>query len=227
MVEWGPTYFYRYKTGGFYATRTDRADERRIRDCRRVMKTRHGNCGEKSSLCATWLLENRTGNDVILRVSASTYDHAWVVYDHNAPDWDGVIDHLSDDAVVVDGWTGDYYPAKEPFSVLNAFRYGGPPNPFQVTVRYNILNASGNISVKEHVRLRDWTESFSPHFRLAYAGQPPSTYEPEGSTALRYYSTSYVRGCWDPLFHREEQAIRRALAHVSAEFQALTAHEDD
>jgi hypothetical protein len=139
-----------------------------------------------------------------------------VVLGHNAPHWDGTIANLSDDAVVVDGWTGDYYQAKEPFSVLNAFRYGGPPNPFQTTVRYNIQNASGNIKVVEHVRWRDWAESFSPHFRLACADHPTNTYEPQGSYLLRVRQAGTWKDARDNRGWDEAKAIQYALLHLAA-----------
>jgi hypothetical protein len=210
MVQWGDNYF-RAATQRFFDEITDRKDEERVRNCRRAMKTRHGNCGEKSSVCATWLLENRPGHEVILWVNGGTaYDHAWVVFDHNAPNWDGTIANLGSDAVVVDGWTGDYYQAKHPLR----YWHGGGANPFQITVRHNILNASGNIKVGERVRRRDWTESFSPHFRLAYAEQGPSTYEPQGSYLLRTYMAKVLRSAkkddgWD-----EARAIQAALADM-------------
>jgi hypothetical protein len=185
MGQWGDDYFRSYTPNGFYSTVTGREDEMRIRSVRRVVKTRHGNCSEKSAVCATWLLENRPGNENIHWVGGSNYDHAWVVYDHNAPTWDGVISHLDSDAVVVDGWTGDYYQAKHPFK----FWHGGGANPFQLTVRNNVDNASGNIYTMEHVKPRDWTESFSPHFTLAVADQPPSNYETVGSSLLRMYTS--------------------------------------
>jgi hypothetical protein len=49
----------------------------------------------------------------------------------------------SSDAVV-DGWTGDYYQGRHP---LRSW-HGGGGNPFQVTVRHNILRADGNIKVQ-------------------------------------------------------------------------------
>src|SRR5262249_54905009 len=131
------------------------------------------------------------------------YDHGWVVYDHNAPHWLGTIATLSDDAVVVDGWTGDYYQAKQPFNFLN----GGLANPFQLTVPYNINNASGNIRATDHVQPRDWAESFSPNFKLAYAAQHPSTYEPQGSTALRLLSPSFTRTIRDAGLN-EQQGVQ-------------------
>src|SRR5262245_51165445 len=67
MNVWGEEFFSRYTPNGFFNTRvTTREDEERIRLCRRVVKTRHGNCSEKSALCATWLLENSGGNENIL-----------------------------------------------------------------------------------------------------------------------------------------------------------------
>jgi hypothetical protein len=211
MVRWGEDYFKKHTKDGFFGRICDRKDEARIRNCRRVVKTRHGNCGEKSAVCATWLLENRGGNENILWVQGNPfYDHAWVVFDHDAPYWDGVIAHLSSHAVVVDGWTGDYYQAKHP----HKFWHGGLANFFQITVRNNILNASGNISIMEHVKPRDWATSFSPSFRLEYAEQPPSTYEPENAHLLRLFGTDTLKiardwGRWD-----ETKAIKGVLREV-------------
>jgi hypothetical protein len=221
MVQWGERYFKQYTDGGFFDDISRYEDEMRVRSCRRVVKTRHGNCMEKSALCATWLLENRTGNEIILWVGGKNYDHAWVVYDHDSPGWDGTIANLSGDAVVVDGWTGDYYQAKHP----HKFWHGGLANPFQLTVRNNVLNASGNISVTEHVQPRDWAESFSPHFKLAFADQPPSTYERDGSYLLRALKPSGLadlrdRG-WD-----EGKALQMALDHMSDEYEHFELADD-
>jgi hypothetical protein len=212
MNSWGEDYFFNSTPGGFFNShRSAFKDEPRIRNCRRVIKTRHGNCNEKASVCATWLLENSRGNQVILWVYGGTaYDHAWVVYGHPDPYWNGVIDQLSSDAVVVDGWTGDYYQAKHPLR----YWHGGAANPFQITVRHRILNIDGNIRLKEHVHWRDWATSFSPHFRLAFAHRHPSTYEPLGSHLLRVYGdlkTVRDKDGWD-----EAQAIQFALDHLLA-----------
>jgi hypothetical protein len=211
MAQWGYDYFDKYTPGGFFGRVSNREDESRIRHCRRAVKTGHGNCGEKSSLCATWLLENSSGNEVILWVNGGTaYDHAWVVFDHPDPHWNGVIDQLSSDAVVVDGWTGDYYQARHP----TRYWHGGAANPFQITVRHNILNASGSIGVSEHVRWRDWTESFSPWFRLADAHRPPSEYEPQGSHLLRTAPRHFLTLNRDHHQWDEAKAIEDALNHV-------------
>ena len=220
MVRWGDDYFRKHN-GGFFDEISRSKDEMRIRCCRRVMKTRHGNCGEKSAVCATWLLENRPGNEVILWVSGKNYDHAWVVYDHYSQGWDGVVANLSGDAVVVDGWTGDYYQAKHPFK----FWHGGPANPFQLTVRHNILNASGSIEIDEYVRPRDWAESFSPHFKLAFADQPPSTYEPEGAYLLRALKPSGLADRRDEGWD-ERKALQMALDTLSDDFGRFELADD-
>src|SRR5262249_14368851 len=175
--------------------------------------TRHGNCNEKSALCATWLLENRHGNEIILWVNGSTaYDHAWVVYDHNATHWDGTIANLSGDAVVVDGWTGDYYQAKHP----HKFWHAALATPSPLTVRNTILNPSANIPVKEHVEPRDWATSFSPHFRLAVADQSPSPYEPQGSHLLRTRNKSAWMSVRDNDGWDEAKAIQHALQDLES-----------
>jgi hypothetical protein len=221
MNEWGVNYFRQYTPNGFFVSNiTEREDEARIRMCRRVMKTRQGNCGEKSAVCATWLLENSPGNEVILWVGGKNYDHGWVVFGHNATHWNGVIDTLSDDAVVVDGWTGDYYQAKRPFKL-----WQGLANPFQLTVRYNILNASGNIKALEHVRRRDWTESFSSHFRLAYADQAPSTYEPWGAHMLRWLEPDKLIRARDVKGRDEAAMIARILKKYEKEEKLVFADD--
>jgi hypothetical protein len=208
MNQWGVAYFDNYTPRGFFRNVTRNKDEERIRLCRRAVKTRHGNCGEKSALCATWLLENRPGNENILWVCGNpAYDHAWVVFDHPDPNWNGVIDQLSGDAVVVDGWTGDYYQAKHP----TRYWHGGAANPFQITVRHNILNASGNIRVKENVRQRDWTTSFSPRFKLAYADRPPSAYEPPNAYLLRAYGKDDLKDARDNDGWDQARSIQGAL----------------
>src|SRR5262249_20008407 len=99
-------------------------------------------------------------------------------------------------------------------SVPNALWYGGAPNPFQLTVRYNILNASGNIKVKEIVRRRDWAASFSPHFRLDNAAQPPHTYEPQDSHLFRAMTTNSPKTNRKAAGWAEAYAIQTAVAEV-------------
>jgi hypothetical protein len=218
----GVTYFDDHTPKDCFDQATDRKDEMRIRLCRRAMKTRHGNCMEKSALTATWLLENRPGDENILWVAGNAYDHAWVVFDPGAPKWDGVIANLSDDAVVADGWTGDYYQAKHP----QKFWHGGLANPFQLTIRNRVRHASGNIGVLENVRPRDWAESFSPHFRLDYADQPPSTYEPQWSYLLRVYKMKECRSARDEGGFDEAKAIQAVLDHVEDGDDELELEDD-
>jgi hypothetical protein len=199
VEKWGVAYFDQYTPTGFFSGLTRYDDESRIRSVRRSIQTEHGNCNEKSAVCATWLLENSV-NKVILWVGGGryqtpkyfgkwgtpkdrTYDHAWVMFDTDDEAWNGNIDQLPDHALIVDGWTGDYYQARH----RHKFWHGGVPNPFQLTVRNNIYGSNGHINIKEVVKPRPWDESFSPNFLLQHARAKPSTYEPEGMGHLRLW----------------------------------------
>src|SRR5262249_6126199 len=62
-------------------------DQNRIRNCRRALTFRRGNCGEKSSICATYCLENAGGPLNIFWMDANRWvngqqhgwDHAYVI----------------------------------------------------------------------------------------------------------------------------------------------------
>lgn len=152
--------------------RTTYPDESRIRACRKAIKFGHGNCGEKSAIVATYLVE-KLGNSksILWACSNPTYDHAFVLLaDQNRltelhlkhrffSDWD-------ESTVVVDGWTSDYYAFKHPFNPLKA---GSIANPFQAYVRRKLHNLTiGSISCMEEVH-NNWPPQFDPHFRLATA----------------------------------------------------------
>lgn len=157
-----------------FMVRTQCPDEARIRSCRKAIKFKHGNCGEKSAIAATWLLENTKNMKNIFWVSAANWDHAWallagfnldkiMVQGTNYKDW-------PDDVVVVDGWTSDWYPIKHP---VDPFK-GTPANLFQHYVRRKVQKAELNINIMETL---SWPPQFPPTFRLESAGKPNTTYK--------------------------------------------------
>lgn len=174
-------------------TRTNRADEHRIRCCRKAIKFKHGNCGEKSAIAATHLLEQAKtkGHDkAILWCTYGTrgdkYDHSFVlladregrltverVEQVSHDDGWGVsyfnyVSNWDENTVVVDAWTSDYYAAKHPFNPLKA---GSIANPFQAYVRRKVdrlYHDNRNIKVLEVVH-ENWPPKFDPDFRLENA----------------------------------------------------------
>jgi hypothetical protein len=184
--RWGSDKHY-FVPGGvrlYWDVNEPEPDAQRIRGARRSMKWYKGNCNEKSSVAATWLLENRLGNDIIVWANGGSYDHAYVVYDFRGAHWDPNIANWNEEAVIVDGWTSDWYPARHPYRYLNPF--GGPGGhfcgPVQLHVRRSLQAASGQLGCKEMVHLQI-PPVFSPNFRLAVARDPAWTYEGRGVPA--------------------------------------------
>lgn len=52
-----------------FSLNTEHPDEDRIRSARKAIKFRHGNCGEKSAIVCTWLLEQTVGQKKIFWAS--------------------------------------------------------------------------------------------------------------------------------------------------------------
>jgi hypothetical protein len=172
LAKWGANYFRPYAKPRW---RTRCPDERRIRAARRAAQFRAGNCEEKSALTATWLLENRPGDDVILWCSTTDRSHCFVVYGNATPCWSTVIDELSEEAVVVDGWSADCYQARNRRSLVGDRLER--PTSFQTMVRFGVWNRSGEHRINEHVKA--CPPQFSPKFRLEVAHLPPWMYEGE------------------------------------------------
>lgn len=159
----------------WHATRTDMKDEERIRAARRAIKFKHGNCGEKSAVAASWLLEHTKGTKDIYWVSANNWDHAWCVLtdfgkSSKAQIGGTPISEWDDSAVCVDGWTSDWYPIKHPYTLLH---HGTAANPFQLYVRRKVQKASANMYVKEKCK---WPPKFCPTFSMANAHKKVSEY---------------------------------------------------
>jgi hypothetical protein len=158
----------------WFRDRTDAPDEHRIRLVRKAIKMRHGNCGEKSAIAATWLLEQTKNTKAIFWVDANGWDHMWAVM-ANAGTLDettvatGKYKRWPTDAVVVDGWTHDWYPIHHPYDPIK----GTPYNPFQLHVRRGVQEFQGRINVDEELR---WPPVFAPTFRMENAGKKNSTY---------------------------------------------------
>jgi hypothetical protein len=166
----------------WHKSRTSDADEARIRAVRKAIKFKHGNCGEKSAIAASWLLEKTKNTKKVFWVEARNWDHAWVVMGEVGKiDANDVatrpINTWDESTVVVDGWTGDWYTAKHPYNPLKS---GSAANPFQLFVRKKVQQAATQIRVNEDLA---WPPSFSPNFRLEHAADPNVSYETLSSTS--------------------------------------------
>lgn len=158
----------------WFTTRTDSPDENRIRSVRKAIKFRHGNCGEKSAIATTWLLEQTQNTKKIFWVCAKNWDHAWgLMGELGTFSWAMVTgrkyDDWPEDVVVIDGWTSDWYPIRHPYNPIK----GTAANPFQLYVRKKVQEAQKAIIVQEEL---DWPPDFSPKFRLAVAEKKNATY---------------------------------------------------
>lgn len=158
----------------WFVNRTDAPDEKRIRSVRKAIKYRHGNCGEKSAVAATWLLEQTKNTKKIFWVCAKNWDHAWALMGEvgtlsNARVVGHKYDLWPEDVVVIDGWTSDWYPIKHPYNPVK----GTAANPFQMYVRKKVQEAEKAMIIQEEL---DWPPVFAPKFRLAVAEKKNATY---------------------------------------------------
>jgi hypothetical protein len=171
-------------------------DENRIRSVRRSLKTHFGNCGEKGYIVGTWLLENRPAGETVYCCTTSHvveeydkkkkankqvekgYDHCFVIYGDVGNGWDkSSIGTLSDEAVIADGWTGDWYQAKHPYQTW----IGNGITPMSSPVRYHVrrmIHNAPRIYVLEECH-NHWPPVFSPDFRLHNADKPSDAYRQE------------------------------------------------
>jgi hypothetical protein len=175
-------------------------DEKRIRAVRRAVQFGYGNCGEKSAIVATWLLENSDGAENILWCSSEVPNHQFVVFGHEGASWDGVLRSLSSDAVIVDGWSADCYPprALEGFQA-RAEEDRAAPEKIRDWGRDHVWKGDGGVEVLEYVH-RSRPTRFIRNFRL-----------PTGKAALRRNPLLELAGGLDHLFgvvSRPEALVR-------------------
>jgi len=148
-----------------------RNERDRHKATRRALRTRLGNCGEKTNVAATHLIEATRGAIGICRVHGKEYDHAWVLISrHKQQLIDGCRalaangrgkQLLPRDTVVVDGWTKDWWGLRDWFNPLG--------NPRQLGVRCKIRSeiADNGLEVDEEVH---WPPALgNSYFRLRYA----------------------------------------------------------
>jgi hypothetical protein len=192
---------------GYEFKSANKSDEERIRLARKSIKFGRGNCYEKSAIVATHMLEATRGSKSIFWVACISYDHCFaIVADKNlltareietkpAYEWTG-------DAVIVDGWTGDYYSASNIrkraglFSFhKNIARRGIVQNFVDIKSKGNssqaefpdsddeifeIMGAAVEEDAKNAILVREslsWPPSFDPSFRLSVAKFKNSYYK--------------------------------------------------
>lgn len=104
-----------------------------------------GNCDEKGRMCYAALHGNPrlAGNSQVTLCEAVNYDHVFVIIADGAVGNAAVeLSSLGLTAMVVDGWTEDWY-----FPNLNWYKskwywLGNTPNPRQMYVRWNVAHHS-------------------------------------------------------------------------------------
>jgi hypothetical protein len=148
-----------------------RNERERHKRARRALRTRFGNCGEKTAVAATHLAEATRGTIGICRVGGKQYDHGWVLISrHKQQLIDGCRELakngrgkglLPRDTVVVDGWTKDWWGLRDWFNPLG--------NTRQLAVRRKIRAeiADHGLEVDEEVNWPPFPEN--SYFRLRYA----------------------------------------------------------
>jgi len=104
-------------------------------------RTGIGNCDEKGRMCYAALRSNPLlANSHVTLCEAINYDHVFVVVANIAVGGATTLDQLGVTAMVVDGWTEDWY-----FPNLGLFdakwhNLGNTPNPRQFYVRLQVAN---------------------------------------------------------------------------------------
>jgi hypothetical protein len=105
-------------------------------------RTGVGNCDEKGRICYAALLGNPilNGNSIATLVAAINYDHVFVVVDGNAVNGPTRLSGLSQTAMIVDGWTEDWYFPNLTFIEAKMNNVGHNANPRALYVRGKISN---------------------------------------------------------------------------------------
>jgi len=146
-------------------------EKERHKLARRALRTRFGNCGEKTAVTATHLVEATRGAIGICRVGGKEYDHDWVLISRQKKELIQGCEQLAEngrgkqllprDTVVVDGWTKDWWGLRDWFNPLG--------NTRQLAVRQSIRKeiANNGLFIHEFVRWPPAPEN--SYFRLRYA----------------------------------------------------------
>jgi hypothetical protein len=133
-------------------------EEARGKDEARARMYGVGNCQEKSATTVNWLVRHNPNNRPIAWVCLDSDhkwhgragDHAFAFFDIDPKNQGRTainIADVGDNCVIVDGWTGDWYPAKHPYKFWKSMC-----NPFQMGVRVLIHNfGNGHIQFKEWI----------------------------------------------------------------------------
>lgn len=147
-----------------------RAEHLRIKAVRRAMKSRLGNCLEKSSIVATHIAEASRGGVGICIVTGGKYDHHFVLISNQKEELlSGIDNHketkskksLPRDTWVVDGWRSDYWCLRDTFNSI--------PNARQLGTRYKIRDAFDNGAVTLWEEVYWPPEGVDADFRLRFA----------------------------------------------------------
>jgi hypothetical protein len=135
----------------FYAHRND-APNTIVDSFNATATSGMGNCDEKGRICYAALIGNPmlNGSHVTL-CEAVNYDHVFVIVADAAVAAPLALDTLGVTAMVVDGWTQDWYFPNLGWGAAKWNSLGNTPNPRQLYVRMNI--ASHNLTNYGHVPL--------------------------------------------------------------------------
>ena len=104
-----------------------------------AMREGVGNCHEKARILATSLISNPRLKGCHVKVMSSIdYDHVYVVVtDHEIKGEVNSLSDLGDNAMIVDGWTEDFYFPNQDYKIGHG---NGVPNPRQAYVRRKVRN---------------------------------------------------------------------------------------
>jgi hypothetical protein len=105
-----------------------------------AMRTGIGNCDQKARICLTSLMSNPllVGNSTITLSESDNYDHVFVVVTDEP--FEGLVNlrNLGKTAMIVDGWTEDWYFPNLSLGTALVNRLTYVPNPRQIYVRIQL-----------------------------------------------------------------------------------------
>ncbi|MEM7210385.1 MAG: hypothetical protein AAF479_00615 [Pseudomonadota bacterium] len=104
-----------------------------------ALRTGYGNCHEKGQMCYTSLKSNpRLGGHCVTLMTSNGYDHVFVVVSDVQPQDHISLDQIGHRAMIVDGWTQDWYFPNVGYPTAINYYCVNMPNARQKYVRNQI-----------------------------------------------------------------------------------------
>lgn len=186
---------------------TTKPDEQRIRLARKSIKFKTGNCYEKSAIIATHMIEATRGSKQIYWVASEGYDHCFAILADKGQlsrddvqskptyEWPG-------NAVIVDGWTGDYYNCSEIRNKAGIFKM------HKNIARKGIVNGFDSIQNREAIKREEEKKNLQKEFGDSDMADMFGSSSPDPIKAIDIYEDV----TWPPVY---DPSFRLAVASLS------------